>query len=127
MRFKIFAIAVSVFCLMAGMAWAADITGTWIAEMAGPGGGGQGVTITFNLKADGNKLTGNVEAMGNATEIDEGTIDGNNVSFTQTVDMQGSEMKVSYKGTVSGDEMNLTFTMGGGEMPPMEMTAKRQE
>jgi len=133
MRFKIFAIAVSVFCLMAGTALAADVTGTWIAEMAGQGGGGQGITITFNLKADGAALTGTVEAMGNANEIDEGKIDGDNISFTQTIDMQGNEMKISYKGTVSGDEMKLTFTMEGGMggpggegMPPMEVTAKRQ-
>jgi len=134
MRFKMFAIAVSIFCLMAGMAVAADVTGTWIAEMAGgPGGGGQGMTITFNLKADGAALTGNVEAMGNANDIDEGKIEGDNISFSQTVDMQGSEMKVIFKGTVSGDEMKLTFTMGGGGgpggggAPPMEMVAKRQK
>jgi hypothetical protein len=153
MRLKIFAVAVSVLCAMIASAVAADITGTWVAEMSapkmgpggegpgggGPGGGGPGgggpMKFTFELKADGSKLGGTVLGpMGNKNEIIDGKIDGNNVSFAVKVDAMGNEMKIVYKGAVSGDEMKLTFTMeggmggpGGGGMPPMELVAKRQK
>jgi opacity protein-like surface antigen len=141
MRFKMFAMAVAVLCLITGAALAADITGTWVAEMSGgPGGGGPGgggMQITFNFKADGSKLTGTSEAMGNSNEIVDGTIDGNNISFAVKIDMMGNEMKINYKGTVSGDEIKLTMSFeggmggpggaGGGAPKPMELIAKRQK
>jgi opacity protein-like surface antigen len=141
MRFKIFAITASVLCLMILTAAAADVTGTWVAELSGgPGGGGPGgggpMKITFNLKADGNTLTGtNVGPMGNENQIIDGKIDGDKVSFSVKVDMMGNEMKINYKGTVSGDEMKLTYEFEGGmggpggggpEGKPMELVAKRQ-
>jgi hypothetical protein len=122
---------------------AANITGTWVGEMAapkmGPGGGEAGgggpMKFTFELKADGPNLSGTVLGpMGNKNEIIDGKIDGDNVSFAVKVDAMGNEMKINYKGAVSGDEMKLTFTMeggmggpGGGGMPPMELIAKRQK
>lgn len=141
MRLKMFAITVSIFCLIVGAAVAADITGTWVGEFQGdPGGGGEAMKITFNLKADGSTLTGtNVGPQGNENEIIEGKIDGDKVSFAVKIDMMGNEMKINYKGAVSGDELKLTFSMeggmggpggggpGGGEAPPMEIVAKRQK
>jgi hypothetical protein len=152
MRLKIFAVALSILCLMTISAVAADVTGTWVGEMAspkmgpgggpgggGPGGGGPGgggpMKFTFEFKADGSNLGGIVVGpMGNKNEIIEGKIDGDNVSFAVKVDAMGNEMKINYKGTVSGDEMKLSFTMeggmggpGGGGMPPMELIAKRQK
>ena len=147
MRLKIIVMAVSILCTMIAPAVAGDITGTWVAEMSapkmgpgdggpggGPGGGGP-MKFTFEFKADGSKLGGTVVGpMGNKNEIIEGKIDGNNVSFAVKVDAMGNEMKMNYKGTVSGDEMKLTFSMeggmggpGGGGMPPMELVAKRQK
>jgi len=152
MRLKIIAVAACMLCLMILSAVAADISGTWVAEMTapkmgpggggpgeGPGGGGPGgggpMKFTFEFKANGSNLGGAVLGpMGNKNEIIEGKIDGNNVSFAVKVDAMGNEMKINYKGTVSGDEMKLTFTMdggmggpGGGGMPPMELVAKRQK
>jgi len=149
------AVTVSVLCLMVGSAFAADVTGTWVAEMAppqsspggstggapsggpggGPGGGGP-MKFTFNLKAKGSSLSGTmIGPMGNENEIIDGKIDNDNVSFAVKVNRMGNEMKINYKGTVSGDEMKLTYTMeggmggppGGGGMPPMELVAKRQK
>jgi hypothetical protein len=142
MRLKLVAAAVSILCLMAISAVAADITGTWVAEMAapkggpggGPGGGGP-MKFTFDFKTDGANLGGTVVGpMGNKNEIVEGKIDGANVSFAVKVDAGGNAMKIIYKGTVSGDEMKLTFSIeggmggpGGGGAPPMELVAKRQK
>jgi opacity protein-like surface antigen len=145
MRFKMIAVAVSLLCLVAVPAFAADVTGTWVAEMAapkgGPGGGPGGapgggpMKFTFNLKAEGSSLSGTVVGpMGNENEIVDGKIDNDNVSFAVKIDRMGNEMKINYKGTVSGDEMKLTYSMeggmggppGGGSMPSRELVAKRQ-
>ncbi len=143
MRLKMVGVAVSALCIIAVSAFAADITGTWVAEMAapkggpggGPGGGGP-MKFTFNLKAEDSSLSGTVVGpTGNENEIIEGKIDGDKVSFAvKVVNPMGNEMKINYKGTASGDEMKLTFSMeggmggpGGGGMPPIEMVAKRQK
>ncbi len=130
MRFKIFAIAVTVLGIALASAIAADVTGTWVAEF--PGKGGDTMKMTFNLKADGANLTGTmVGAMGNENPISEGKVEGNNVSFAVKVSFGENEMKMNYKGTVAGDEMKLTMEMEGGMGgpggKPMELTAKRQK
>ena len=70
-------------------------------------------------------------------EISDGKIDGDQVSFTQTMEFNGNSMKILYKGTVSGDQINFTRTRegggggeaqgrkGGGRGGPTEFTAKR--
>jgi len=125
----------------------ADVTGIWVAEMAapeggpgGPGGGPSGpMKFTFNFKANGNNLGGTfVGPMGTENEIIEGKIEGDKLSFAVNVNAMGNDMKINYKGTVSGDEMKLTFSMEGGmggpgggpggggmQMPPL--IAKRQK
>ena len=157
MRVKLIAIVVSVLCLMAVSAFAVDVTGTWVAERTpskmgpgggeggGPGGGAGGgpgfggpMKFTFTFKADGSNLSGTmVGPRGTQNEIIEGKIDGDKVSFAVIIDMMGREMKVNYKGTVSGDEMTLTSTIeggmggmrgpGGGGMERPPLIAKRQK
>jgi hypothetical protein len=143
--------AVAACCLLAVPSFAADIDGTWVAEMpafgGGPGGGGppgggpQGPReITFNLKADGANLTGTVASPRGENEIVDGKIDGDNVSFAvKRPGFQGNEMTIKYEGSVSGDELTLKMSfegMGGGppgggpggggmEIPPL--VAKRQK
>ena len=40
--------------------------------------------------------------------INDGKIDGDNVSFNITIDLGGNQMKVEYTGKVAGKEMKLT-------------------
>ena|SRR5579871_4684532 len=109
--------------LMALTALAADVTGKWTAQV--PGRGGQTREATFNLKADGNTLTGTVSGPRGDAEIAEGKIDGDQISFTQTMSFNGNDLKFIYKGTVSGDEIKFTRTRDGGEGQPQQFTAKR--
>jgi len=114
-------VCATVFMLMACFSFGADVDGKWTAEMDMMG---TPMVINFNFKADGNKLTGSTgpEGMGPETPISDGKIDGNNISFTVTVDM-GMEMKMTYKGVLSGNEIKLDMDMGMGE--PMKMTLKK--
>lgn len=95
------------------LVWAADVTGKWTAEMQGRGG--NTMTMTMNLKADGNALTGTVSGRNGDTEISDGKIDGNNLSFTVVREFNGNQFKQNYKGTLNGDTIHFTVTMEGGQ------------
>ena len=121
------------------VAMAADaITGKWTMEQAGRDGGPARVT-TFNLKADGAKLTGTVQFPafgppgGDAppnppAEISNGKVDGNNVAFEVARDFGGNSMTFKYEGVVSGSEMKMKMTVPnfqGGDPMVREVTAKK--
>jgi hypothetical protein len=109
-------------------AFAADVSGKWVFEQAGRQGGTP-VKVTLTLKAEGSKLTGSVSRPGrdgNAmeTEITEGKVDGNNVSFKAAGGGRGGASE--YTGTLAGDELKLKVTRQGQNGPQTsEVTAKR--
>jgi hypothetical protein len=109
----------AILLLALSVAYAADVTGKWAAEMQGRNGP---TTTTFTFKADGAKLTGTMQgAQGDPVEIQEGKMEGDNISFVTVRKMGEMEMKSEWKGTVAGDEMKLTRTMvppPGGFGPP---------
>ena len=111
-----------VFAFLA-IAWAADVSGKWTAQV--PGRGGQTRETTFTFKAEGNKLTGTVSGMQGDNPISDGKIDGDNISFTVALSAGGNEIKLLYKGKVAGDEIKFTRTREGGDQPGQEFTAKR--
>ncbi len=96
---------------------AAEVDGKWEAAIDGPQGS---MVLTFDLKADGEALTGTVgnEMMGES-EIQEGKISGDQVEFVQVMQRGNFQMRFTYAGKVSGDEMELTRTMQrpGGQGP----------
>ena len=88
---------------------AADISGNWKAT-ADFGNGPMERTFTF--KVDGNKLTGETNSsMMGKSEIADGKVDGDNVTFTITVKFQDNEMKLTYKGKVNGGGDGIKFTV----------------
>jgi hypothetical protein len=64
---------------------------------------------TFVFKVDGSKLSGETtSSMMGKSVIENGKVDGDNVTFTITVKFQDNEMKVNYKGKVTGNEVKFT-------------------
>src|SRR5947208_15315303 len=110
---------VPAFALFTVSAFAAGIDGKWTATMEGQNGP---MTTTFNFKADGDKLTGTVSGRNGDAPIEEGKIDGNNISFVRTMERNGEKMQMKYTGTLSGDELKLKVSTPRGDR---EMTAKR--
>jgi len=106
--------------------FAADPTGKWAASM--PGRNGDTMTVTFNLKADGTKLTGTTSGMRGETDISDGKIDGDNISFSVVREFNGNTMKQNYKGFIDGDTIHFTVVREGGPGPGGErkMDAKKQ-
>ena len=103
-------------------ALAADITGNWKATTQGPNGT---MERTFVFKVEGDKLTGETtSSMVGKSTIMDGKVDGDNVSFTITVRFQDNEMKLNYKGKVSGNEIKFTVENPAGG-PTLEWHAKK--
>jgi len=136
-------IAGMILLAVALVALAADaVTGKWVSETQGRDGTPR--QTTYDLKADGAKLTGTVlQPMGGRggggggappaptpAPISNGKVDGNNVSFEVTRDFGGNSMTMKYEGVVAGSEMKLKITrpdfQGGGAPVVTEATAKKQ-
>ena len=106
--------------LLALPALAADITGKWTASFETQIGV-QNYTYTF--KVDGAKLTGLAESQYGKTELTEGAVKGDEITFTENLDFQGTPVKITYKGKISGDE--IKFTRNVADIADEEFVAKR--
>jgi hypothetical protein len=95
------------------VAHAADITGKWTAQV--PGRDGATMETTFDFKVDGEKLTGTVTTPRGDAPISEGTVKGDAIAFSQTLNFNGNEVKLLYKGTVAGGEIKFTRQREGGD------------
>ena len=106
------------------VAAAADISGTYKGEVTTQKGS---QNLTINLKADGPSLTGNVTTPRGETPIQDGKVDGNNISFNIVRKMQDNEITMKYKGVVDGDTIKFTQTVNfNGNERKTEFTAKKQ-
>lgn len=106
-------------------AFGADIAGTWKATAEGPNGS---MERTFVFKVSGDKLTGDTtSSMLGKSEIQDGKVEGDSLSFTITAKFGDNEMKLSYKGKVTGDEISLTSQLSsdGGGGQPIQWKGKR--
>jgi hypothetical protein len=101
-------------------AFASDINGQWTATFNTQIGAQH---YTYTLKADGEKLTGTAKNDRGSTEITNGTIKGDDVSFTENLDFQGNQLVITYTGKISGDELKLTRKVG--DFATEELTATR--
>ncbi len=117
--------------VLASAGLAASIDGKWFSEQKIERGGQTfKITRTFELKAEGEKLTGTVTVvlgdMGpRKIEIKDGKFAGGKFSFTVTLSTPNGEFKRLYEGAVEGDTLKATSSSAdGGDSVPFE--AKRQ-
>jgi hypothetical protein len=104
------------------VSFAADIDGKWTAQIQGRNGP---QTQTLMLKASGNTLTGTIQGgRGGPVEISNGTVDGDNISFSVVREFRDNKITQQYKGTVSGGELKLTES--GGRRGPVDITYKKE-
>jgi hypothetical protein len=114
-RFILAILATAVF------AFGADIDGKWTGKVETPNGSRD---VTMKFKAEGAKLTGSVSGRNGDTEIQDGKIDGENLSFTVVRNFNGQEFKQNYKGTLKGGELKLQYQMRDNNV---EMTLRRSD
>ena len=105
-------------------AYAADVAGKWTAEFDTAIGMQK---YTYEFQIDGTKLTG--KATGKRTdseatvEIQEGKINGDEISFVENLKFGDQDLRIEYKGKLSGDE--IKFTRKVGDFATEEFVAKR--
>jgi hypothetical protein len=127
-------LSVTLFFALATMsALAADFNGKWTAEVPSRQGGN--TTNTFTFKVDGSKLTGSMSTQMGDTEISNGKVEGDNISFDVVRTFNENKFTLSYTGKAEGaDSIKFTRSFkgdmpgGGGQAPPpQEFTAKKAQ
>src|SRR5215471_4057914 len=90
---------------------AADVTGTWKSEFESQIGH---QNYTFTFKQDGAKLTGKANSEAGdrkrEAELKEGKVDGDAVSFVETLNIQDREIRITYAGKLSANGNEIKFT-----------------
>ena len=82
--------------------------GNWRLVVASPIGERP---ATLSVTTDGSTLKGSQQADGNSTEIFDGTVDGNAVSWKVSI-VDPMPMTLEFKGTIDGDELSGSVTLG---------------
>ena len=92
---------------------AGDLTGTWKGSFDFQG---QTVPLTFNLKANGATVTGDIDGLPSGdTPIKDGKLADDKLTFYVMTEYGGTAYKVLYDGKVSGDQIAFSFATEGGE------------
>ena len=122
MKLTVIGLAAALLLVLAGPAAAADISGTWKASFDTQIGQ-QNYTYTFAVK-DG-VLTGKIQSdMGGTTDITEGKVNGDAVSFVEIFKYQDMEIRITYTGKVTSPE-EIKFTRQVADFATEELVAKR--
>ncbi len=119
----------SLLAMLALPALAAEsaVTGKWVASVdAGQGA----VELTFNLKAEGEKVTGDLSVAGGpATPIKEGAVKGEDVTFKLDFATMpdAPPITISYKAKLKGNDLAVqsSFAMEGAPPTVTDFVAKR--
>lgn len=106
--------------LVTAPTFAADASGTWKASFDTQVGV-QNYTYTFQV--DGNKLTGRAKSDNGDTEITEGKINGDTITFVENLNYQGMQLRIEYTGKLTGDE--IKFYRKIADVATEELVAKR--
>ncbi len=107
--FKKFALAALFLALGSVSALAADFNGKWNGDVTTPRGT---QTLVFDFHVDGSTLTGKVTTPRGDTDITNGKVDGDNISFDTVLSFNGNEFKITYTGKADGDTIKFTRQMG---------------
>ena len=116
-------ITVLLFALGSVAALAADFNGKWNAQVQGRNGT---QTLVFDFHVDGTTLTGKITTPRGDTDISNGKVDGDTITFDQVMNFNGNSFTISYTGKAAGDTIKFTRQFGtDGSRPPQEFVANR--
>jgi len=108
----------------------ADPSGTWTWTTPGRNGGADR-KMTLKLKVEGEKVTGTLSTPGRdgemvKSEIEDGKIKGDEVSFAVTREFNGNKRTSKYHGTITADAIKgKTEFERNGEAQSRDWEAKR--
>jgi hypothetical protein len=108
--------SIAALTLLLSVAVAADVSGKWRAEFTTPDGTAR--VNNFAFKQEGEKLTGTVAGTQDETPIANGSVKGDEISFTA----ERPFGNFAYKGKIAGDEIKFKVSF---QENSFEITAKR--
>jgi hypothetical protein len=101
----------------------ASATGTWTWTVTR---NDQEIKQTLKLKQEGEKLTGMLVSPRGETEISDGKVTKEGISFKVVREFNGNKFEQTYTGKVNGDKLNLKVEMErNGEKQTRDIEAKR--
>jgi hypothetical protein len=102
----------------------AELVGRWTAEFDSPIGVQKYV---YDFKGSSDAVTGQAtyeHSMGQGTvELENIKVDGDKVSFVEPLSVNGTNITITYSGTLTGNELKLTRDVG--EFGTEHLTATR--
>ena len=107
--------------LIGWLSLAAEATGKWKAEFDTQIGQ---QSYTYEFKAAGKELTGKATHANGSSEIAEGRVDGDRVSFVENFEYQGNKVRIEYTGQFEG-ENKIKFTRKVAEFAVEDLVASR--
>ncbi|WP_428329959.1 hypothetical protein [Mucilaginibacter sp.] len=112
MKIKILTTTALVCCFMVCMAVVADLTGKWTGSLKTPDG--NEIPVTYNLKIDGDKITGSADSPQGAADITDGKLTGNDLSFK--VSSNGQDIPHTGKYYPAADSIGMNVDFNGTKM-----------
>jgi enterochelin esterase-like enzyme len=110
--------------VIVGNVQAANVTGTWQAEFDTQIGVQKYI---YTLAQDGDKVTGkagsDIGGEKREVELTEGKLNGDEITFVETMRFMDNDIRIDYKGKVSGDK--IMFTRKVGDFATEELVARR--
>ena len=94
---------------------AANLSGNWL--IATPNGDGTTRRIYFHLKRQGDRITGTIRATLYLFSIDKSTGGPENFTITAAMPILGSERRVTYRGKLVGDQLQVVEVRPNGIGP----------
>ncbi len=106
---------------------AANISGVWKSDFDSQIGH---QFYTFTFQQDGSKLAGKAKSEAGdrkrEAELKEGKVEGDMISFVETLSIQDREIRIAYNGKLSADGNEIKFTRAVGDFAKTEIVAKRE-
>jgi hypothetical protein len=92
--------------LAAGAVLAGDLSGIWMGQI--PGRFGEVQDLAFRFTQNGSELTGKMYGEIDSLPVNEGKIDGEQITFIVGTEMNGGRNRFLYTGTIKDGELHLT-------------------
>jgi hypothetical protein len=113
------------FCAFSLTLSGADIAGIWNGQTTDRNGDVQ--DVSFRFVQSGDTLTGKMYGDNESTPIADAKITGHQVTFSVTVELNGSITKFIYSGAIDGDLLELTRQRAGSNAADANAKAQNQK
>jgi major membrane immunogen (membrane-anchored lipoprotein) len=112
--------ALFVLAAVSAAAFAPGVAGKWTAAIDTQIGV---QNYTYDFQVEGEKLTGTAKSQFSESQIAEGSVKGDEISFVESLKYEDQVIRVVYKGKIAGDE--IKFNRQVGEIASEDFVAKR--